>query len=57
MSERFINAISGENGSPALETAIAISVALTFVLGLGALGAVVVKWVAGATGAVYSLHE
>lgn len=60
MLKRFINAISGENGengSPMVETAVAIAVALSFVIALGGLGAAIIYWIAGATGAVSSLHE
>ena len=50
-------AITGENGGPTVELIVAISVALTFVIALGALAATVISWIAGATGAVSSLHE
>ena len=56
MIDRLKYAISGENGGPAVEMVVAISVALTFVIALGGLATVVIAWVAGATDAVYSLH-
>ena len=55
--DRMKHAISGENGSTTVETIVAISVALTFVIALGGLAATVITWLAGATGAVSSLHE
>lgn len=57
MINRMKNAISGENGGPMVEMVVAISVALTFVIALGGLAATVIAWIAGATGAVSSLHE
>ena len=55
--DRMKHAITGENGSVTVETIVAISVALTFVIALGGLAATVITWLAGATGAVSSLHE
>jgi len=54
---RMKYAITGENGGPTVELIVAISVALTFVIALGSLAATVISWIAGATGAVSSLHE
>ena len=57
MIDKMKHAITGENGSVTVETIVAISVALTFVIALGGLAATVITWLAGATGAVSSLHE
>ena len=57
--DRMRYAISGENsevGGPMVETIVAISVALAFVIALGGLAAVVITWIGGATSAVTSLH-
>lgn len=57
MIERMKKAIQGENGGPMVESVVAIAVALTFVIALGTLAAVVISWLGNATGSVSSLHE
>lgn len=57
MIERMKYAIKGENGGPMIENIVAIAVALTFVIALGTLAALVINWLANATGSVSSLHE
>jgi Flp pilus assembly pilin Flp len=53
---RIKTVLNNENGSPMIETLIAISVALAFVIALGGLGGAIIYWVAGAKGAVTSLN-
>jgi len=55
MINRFNIALKNENGGPMVQTLVALSVAVTFVIALGGLGAAIISWVAGATKAVSSL--
>lgn len=54
--KKIFNILKSENGGPLLETTIDIFVALIYIGALCALGAVVIRWVGGATSAVYSLN-
>jgi hypothetical protein len=57
MLNRMKHALCNENGGPTVDNIVGISVALLFVIALGGLAAAIFHWVAGATGAVESLHE
>lgn len=56
MINRLKFVLNNENGGPMVQTLVALSVAITFVIALGGLGAAIISWVSGATKAVSSLQ-
>jgi hypothetical protein len=54
--KKIKNSIANENGSPSVEFIVAICAMLIILVALCLLGATIIKWVGGATNAVYSLN-